>query len=338
VTLSTGHVIRSPLLVPSISSAGFRRVDLDNGESEPEPAAWLRIVHPFLSEALLLSAYDAAHGNLPFPEDLNENFAEGMYAGPKTLIIDSGLYEHRYGPPPFTGERLDWSESDYDRILQTVPAAPGTVLVNYDGYDADDSAPFQTQIQTAQRFFTAQQGFISDILIKPERRDRPLQIADLTPRLLESLRAFDIVGLAEKDLGDSILEKLCNLASLRHRLTDAGVHAPIHLFGSLDPIMSPLFFAAGAEIFDGLSWLRYGYHWDAALYRDEVPVLEISQNLQQPERVRTASMLVGNLRTLGVLAENMRQFASTGEWELFGSTVGGRMQAAHVALTTKMGE
>jgi hypothetical protein len=102
--------------------------------------------------------------------------------------------------------------------------------------------------------------------------------------------------------------------------------------------MSPLFFAAGAEIFDGLSWLRYGYHRDVAIYRDEVPVLEISQNLQEPERVRTASMLVGNLRTLGVLAENMRQFASTGDWELYGSTVAGRLQAAHVALTTKMGD
>ncbi len=338
VTMPTGHVIRTPLLVPSISSAGFKRVELDNGESEPEPAAWLRMLHPFLSEALLISAYDAVHGNLPFPDDLNENFADGMYAGPKTLIIDSGLYEHRYGPPPFTGGRLDWSTSEYDNFLQQLPVAPGTVLVNYDGYDADDSALFQMQIQAAQRFFTSRKGFVSDVLIKPERRDRSLQIGDLTPRLLESLRSFDIIGFAEKDLGDSVLEKLCNLANLRRCLTDAGVHAPIHLFGSLDPVMSPLFFAAGAEIFDGLSWLRYGYHWDVAIYRDEVPVLEISQNLQEPERVRTASMLVGNLRTLGVLAENMRQFASTGDWELYGSTVAGRLQAAHVALTTKMGD
>jgi hypothetical protein len=338
VPLSTGHSIRTPLLVPSISSAGFKRVHLDSGGTEPEPAAWLRMVHTFMSESLLISAYDAAHGNLPFPEDLAENFVNGLYSGPKTLFVDSGLYEHRYGPPPFYGARLDWTESDYERFVTGLPTSPRTVLVNFDGYDAEGQAEFDAQIDTAQRFFTAHPEFVSDILVKPEQRDRVLQVEVLNPRTLASLRGFDIVGFAEKDLGDSVLDKLCSLVTLRRRLTEAGVDAPIHLFGSLDPVMSPLYFAAGAEIFDGLSWLRYGYHWEAAVYRDDVPVLEASQNLAEPEQARTGSILVGNLRTLGVLAENMRQFATTGEWGLFGSRVGDRLQAAHVALTTRIGE
>jgi len=135
-----------------------------------------------------------------------------------------------------------------------------------------------------------------------------------------------------------VLDKLRNLVTLRRRLTDAGVDVPIHLFGSLDPVMSPLYFAAGAEIFDGLSWLRYGYHWEAAIYRDDVPVLDASQNLVAPERVRIASMLFTNLKALGVLAEGMRQFATTEDWDLFGTRIGDRLAAAHVALTTRMGE
>src|ERR1700683_7532 len=101
VTLSNGHVLRTPLLVPSISSAGFRRVDLEGGGTEPESSAWLRVVHSMLFDALLISAYDVAHGQLPFADDLVDRFAGSIYAGPKTLLIDSGLYEHAYGPPPF---------------------------------------------------------------------------------------------------------------------------------------------------------------------------------------------------------------------------------------------
>jgi len=209
--------------------------------------------------------------------------------------------------------------------------------VNFDGY-VDDRAEYDAQIKAAQRFFTGCSQFGSDVLIKPERRGRALKVEDLSPTTLASLGAFDIVGFAEKDLGDSVLDKLRNLVTLRRRLTDAGVDVPIHLFGSLDPVMSPLYFAAGAEIFDGLSWLRYGYHWEAAIYRDDVPVLDASQNLVAPERVRIASMLFTNLKALGVLAEGMRQFATTEDWDLFGTRIGDRLAAAHVALTTRMGE
>lgn len=338
VRLANGHTLRTPLLVPSISSAGFKRVDLEGGGTEPESSAWLRIVSPYLTDALLISAYDAAHGNLPFPEDLAQNFPSGMYAKPKSLFIDSGLYEHAYGPPPFCGRRLSWSEPEYRSMLADLHASSSTILVNYDGYDDDGRAEITAQIAHGQAFFETFSGFGFDLLIKPERRGRGLSVDELSQRTLASLRAFDIVGIAEKDLGDSVLDKLCALAQIRRRLNEADVAAPIHLFGSLDPVMSPLYFAAGAEIFDGLSWLRYGYHWETALYRDDVPVLEAQQNLGVPDRVRAASMLFGNLKALGVLAESMRQFASMGDWDLFGTRVGDRLAAAHVALTTRMGE
>ena len=155
--------------------------------------------------------------------------------------------------------------------------------------------------------------------------------------MLASLAAFDIIGFAEKDLGATVLERLRNIVLLRRRLTEAGVHKPIHLFGALDPVMSPLYHAAGAEIFDGLSWLRYGYHWEAAVYRQELAVLEASQNLGEPELARVAAQHIGNLRTLGALGESMRQFAATGDWSLFGPRVSDRLRAAHLALETEMG-
>lgn len=337
VELSTGHQIRTPLLVPSVSSAGFKHMPVDEVGSELESAVWLRVAQQFMAESLLISAYDAAHGNLPYPEDLAGNFSAGFYSTPRSLFIDSGVYEIEYGPPPFEGPRLPWDAAAYEAFLAGLPASQRTVLVNYDGYDTDGRAPLAQQISDAQRFFTSHDRFASDILIKPERRGHPLRVDDLSPRMLGSLAAFDIIGFAEKDLGGTVLERLGNLVRLRRGLNDAGVAKPIHLFGSLDPVMSPLYHAAGAEIFDGLSWLRFAYHWDAAVYSQEAAVLEASQNLAESELARAAAQRIGNLRTLGVLGENMRQFAATGNWELFGARIGDRLRAAHVALQTEMG-
>ena len=48
-------------------------------------------------------------------------------------------------------------------------------------------------------------------------------------------------------------------------LDDAGVGIPIHVFGSLDPLISPIYWLAGAEIFDGLTWINMAYDPDLFL-------------------------------------------------------------------------
>ena len=110
------------------------------------------------------------------------------------------------------------------------------------------------------------------------------------------------------------------------------------MFGSLDPVLAPLFHAAGAEIFDGLSWLRFGYAWQASLYKEQVAILEDEQDLTRSKEDRDLTMLVNNARALGVLNERMRQFANTGDWGLFDKRVADRLESAYRALTTSMGD
>ena len=52
----------------------------------------------------------------------------------------------------------------------------------------------------------------------------------------------------EKELGDSALVRMERIARLRRALDDAEVKAPVHVFGALDPILSCMYFLAGAEI------------------------------------------------------------------------------------------
>ncbi len=333
VRLANGRQLRTPLLVPSVSSAGFRSVKQDDGLIEFEWAPILEVVGPLLTDALLLSAYDIAHGHLPDGDVLLGDFRASPYAGPKTLFIDSGLYETDYGPPPFNEERKHWSPSAHNELLGRLDTASNAVLVNYDSYDDDGNAPFVTQIQRAQEFFARHPGFSHDLLVKPEKAGRPIQLGDLTPNTLARLHGFDVVGFTEKDLGDSVLDRLRTLADLRDALDGVGVASPIHLFGSLDPMMTPLYHAAGAEIFDGLTWLRYGYHWEMGMYRDNLPILDDRRSLGETTFARTASTAIDNVSFLRTLGERMQLFTHTGRWEVFGKRIAVPLEAAYDMAT-----
>jgi len=101
-------------------------------------------------------------------------------------------------------------------------------------------------------------GVLREILLKPETTNqRFLQV----PAIVENIRAladFDIIGLTEKEVGSSIFDRMQNIATIRLALDKAGMEIPIHVFGSLDTITTPMYFLAGADIFDGLTWLGDG--------------------------------------------------------------------------------
>ena len=61
---------------------------------------------------------------------------------------------------------------------------------------------------------------------------------------------------------------MTTIAHIRIAMKDSGANAPIHIFGSLDPVTTPLYFIAGADIFDGLSWLRYTFSNGDAYYME----------------------------------------------------------------------
>ncbi|MDW3181367.1 hypothetical protein [Roseobacter sp.] len=63
----------------------------------------------------------------------------------------------------------------------------------------------------------------------------------------------------EKEIGASTKDRLTFLAAFRDLLDEAGMETAIHVFGGLDPLMTPLYFLAGADVFDGLSWLGYAF-------------------------------------------------------------------------------
>jgi hypothetical protein len=125
----------------------------------------------------------------------------------------------------------------------------------------------QQQIDEAKRLFARYPHQLNTLLIKPETEDqRYVQIKNVLAKV-DDLNSFDIIGMTEDELGNSVLKRMVNIASVRLAMDDAGITTPIHVYGSLDPLTSVLYFLSGAEIFDGLTWLRFGYADGSACYR-----------------------------------------------------------------------
>jgi hypothetical protein len=197
----------------------------------------------------------------------------------------------------------------YDSWPEHVPAA----FVSFDR--PRGHRPLQAQIDEALSLFDRYPHQLHTFLIKPEPREQHVKPDSISARI-EALKAFNILGLTEKEAGSSVLKRMQNIAAIRFALDDAEIRIPIHVFGSLDPITSVLYFLAGAEIFDGLTWLRYGYAGGFACYQSNYCSTEIGIDEADDELLK-ARCIQQNLRYLKSLAHEMQMFLLEGNFEMF---------------------
>ena len=146
-----------------------------------------------------------------------------------------------------------------------------TYVTAYDHPDVRRSLP--RQIDAAVDIFKTLPTMGREILVKPEAKDEHYVSVPSMKFNVKRFAEFDIIGITEAELGESIIERMANIARLRIEMDATGLIKPLHIFGSLDPICTPLYFLAGADIFDGLSWIRLAYWRDMAVYhKNRAPV------------------------------------------------------------------
>lgn len=147
-----------------------------------------------------------------------------------------------------------------------------SVLISYD--HPKERLSMREQIDRAKAMAPGRGGFLREFLIKPETSyQRLLQIPDIIKNV-HRLADFDVVGVTEKEVGNSILDRMKNIALLRRALDKAGLEVPIHVFGSLDTVSTPMYFLAGADIFDGLTWLRFAFYDGQTVYKHNYGALK----------------------------------------------------------------
>lgn len=270
-----GHdVQRTPLLVPSFSSKGFADVG-----KIVEYAAGV------IDGATLVSAFDIHYKRIEPPF----NFAD-------LLFLDSGGYEASkeldlsdYGDREHKPQ--EWSREMHEKQLaKWQPGPTPSVIISYD--HPDERVSIIDQIKRAKKMAPGRTDLMREILIKPEGNQTQIPMPDLLKHV-NKLGDFDVIGVTEKEIGNSILTRMKNIAALRRRLTKAGIDVPIHIFGSLDTVTTPLYFLAGADIFDGLTWLRFAFHKGQTLYKQNFAALELP--------LGTISNLPAHIRPGGVI-------------------------------------
>lgn len=320
----SGERLETPLLIPSFSSKGFGTSQ--NGESEVRQI--MKVAEQFLTDAMLVSAYDIHHGYLDYPTSAVTRITYVDSGGYETSDLQdlSATFVHKV-------DRQEWSEDHLIAALDKWPAFAPAVFVTYDS--ADQPQSFDAQIARARKMRARYAEQLVAFLIKPETQaQRFIQFRTIQARV-EDLGGLPIIGVTEKELGSSFIERMQRVATLRLALDDAKMRdVPIHIFGSLDPISVCLYFVAGAEIFDGLTWIRYGYVDHAATYLHNAAVLR--NFLHKKDDFAKVDALQQNINILDGLAIQMRKFLRDGDFRHLDPN-DAWLRSAYDQLRTKVG-
>lgn len=297
--------LETPLLVPSFSSKafGFGR----NGE--PEVLRVLQAAQEFITRTCLISAYDLHYKYIPEAQDLAVNV--------DLMFLDSGGYEVSDDRDLSAVEKPvhrpeEWDAAKLQAIVDRWPASLPAVFVSYD--HPKHRRPVTDQLRDAKQAMLAQPAHLHSFLLKPQTKDEYTLESALQALggQIRELAGFQLLGVTEKELGNSALERMVRIASLRRALDDASLHIPIHVFGALDPLSVCLYFVAGAEVFDGLTWSRYAYSSGRCIYVHNNATVTYGLEVNDDEaRVRT---IKDNLRYLDQLERSLRRFAETRDW------------------------
>lgn len=285
--------VTTPLLIPSFSSIVFEI-----------PISKIHEMLTYLiTKASLVSAYDLNYGLI---EKDNVWVSE-------VVFIDSGNHEvnilRDLGIPV-----KDWSASMYSELLSSLPL--NDLLSKIALVNSDETVPLKEQISEAHALFSKFPNQATCFLCKPSDKSmKGVYIPDLV-KDISMIEAFDILGFTEKELGDSLLHRCKNLLKVRTALDSKKLTTPIHIFGCLDPLSILSYFLCGADIFDGTSWLRYGFHDHIAMYINNYPFFEEGRWSEPHFSVRL-STYAQNLRGLEDLRLRMRSFTQEYNFDVF---------------------
>jgi hypothetical protein len=297
IRLGNTTELKTPILLPSFSSKGF-----------PKVQKILKACEEYIADEILVSAYDISYGVIS-PEF---DFASAIF-------LDSGGYEASKDSDLseiYEGDHAakDWSPEKYAEVVQNWTCASPTVFVSFD--HPKHRTITKEQIERARALNLPPGEHARSILLKPERETAiRLHLENITPHI-PRLKDFAMVGVTEKEIGNSILNRMVNVARLRRALDKHYADMPIHVFGSLDTISTYLFFLAGADIFDGLTWLRYAFSNGDTLYRHSFGALNLPISINSD--IVEGRCWSNNYQYMRQMQLNMIKHVNDGSFEHFG--------------------
>lgn len=273
---------KGPLLIPSYSSKGF-----------PQVSTIFEITKAYCSRVMLISAYDLYHHAI----------AANAVQAADEVFIDSGGYENsknQFFEPFGSYKPRLWNRFLHEYVLRSVRSSNQIVAITYDGKNA---MKIERQIAQAQRFASRLPNFKIDFLVKPDPSTIYIN-PERVSKKVNDLAVFDCVGFTEKELGASLYEKCKAVIAIRSALNTINAATPIHIFGCLDQVTLLSLFLCGADVFDGLTWLKYSINEGGVFYFNSV--FSRQENISRPSDDCMILMMVENLEYLRNLQKAMQ--------------------------------
>nr|WP_295468223.1 hypothetical protein [Mesorhizobium sp.] len=293
---SDGTIMDTPLLVPSFSSKGF-----------PSLQKTFDVTREYITDEILVSAYDVGRKLKPSFDFATAVFLDsGGYEASKELDM-SDTYETEY-------QDTKWSIDDYQRVIDQWTAAVPTVFVSYD--TPNNRVPIEKQIKRAKSLRLSGSVRALDFLVKPETKNATRLDMKNILAACKHFDDFQVIGVTEKEIGNGLLDRMLNIASLRTELNKHSPEKPIHVFGSLDTLTTFMYFIAGADIFDGLTWLRYAFLGGDTIYRHSFGALTLPVSTNSD--IVEARCWSNNYQYLQQMRLDMLKFLNDGRFDHFG--------------------
>ncbi|MCL4199327.1 MAG: hypothetical protein KJZ69_17690 [Phycisphaerales bacterium] len=348
--LPDGQDVDLPLLVPSFSSKGFGLVSMTRSKRRVTASVVsgdLRSFGETPSVAVLISAFDLHFDHFQLPEAADGNCLNWL-PNARIIFLDSGGYElapdfdsSEPKTPPYS-PRDGFGRPEYLAVLQTAKKRFNKcnfVVSNYDW--GTRGKPLMEQITDARTLKRRAAGALFNFIIKPWSPS--MTVVDprkMSAENIADLAGFDIIGVTEKELGADFLDRLKRVAQLRAALDVAKISAPIHVWGGLDPILTPLYFFAGAQIFDGLSWLRYAFVDGLAVNRECAAALDEGIGIDAQKRFAHPMTAFRNRRFLEQMTGFLQQWVDFdgSNFTMFPSGTRDHLARAYKTMQTKIPE
>lgn len=211
-----------------------------------------------------------------------------------------------------------WTPDLYVKVANQIPWNERDILVSYDSYDNRAKTPPSQQIETAFSLFDMIQGSYSrDVIL---HLDETVSIPNLAQQIAPYIDRIDILGFTEKEVALTWSRGINFLTSIRSELQriSPDKYVPIHLFGCFDPKSIIYFFLSGADIFDGLTWLRYYMQDDTTFYIRE---FEATLSDNEFKRLSFSKPLIvqNNINELLRLRNNLAYSLLNNDYEVYAS-------------------
>jgi queuine/archaeosine tRNA-ribosyltransferase len=246
-----GKKLLAPSMVLSVSSF----------ETQIEPDTSLSLLKHARPPAVLVSAYDLLRPqptSTKKPRIKNTKAIAELRETGSMVFLDSGNYEAmRYKDP-------HWKKGK-KRLLEAAEKTDVDLAFTHDSFP--DKTPLmevstQRRIDEVSKEYSRDQSLIdcaiAPIIHAPRLTDNRYYYDGLPEICCGVVRAVDppMIAVAERELGDGIMERICTVARIRKALNEQGSETLLHVLGTGNPITMAFLSLAGADFFDGLEWCR----------------------------------------------------------------------------------